>query len=85
MGKTSIQKVSFKQPVGFAYKRAIRNGDFVCKEIYPQNSITMSIILKKSESDSLSNLSFLEREEATWTPGGNTDTDRSPFSDVILP
>lgn len=56
MGKTSIQKVLFKRPIGFAYKRAIRNGDFVCKEIYPQNSITMAIILKKPESDSLSDL-----------------------------
>ena len=42
--------------MGFVYRRAIGNGDLVCKDIYPQNSITEAIILKKPKSDSLSDL-----------------------------
>ena len=56
MGKTSIQNVWFKRPMGFVYRRAIGNGDLVYKDIYPQNSITEAIILKKPKSDSLSDL-----------------------------
>lgn len=55
--------------MGFVYRRAIGNGDLVCKEIYPQNSITEAIILKKPESDSLSDLRKLPRKR-----GGNLDS-----------
>lgn len=67
--KTSIQKVWFKRPMGFVYRRAIGNGYLVCKEIYPQNSITEETILKKPESDSLPDLRKLPRKR-----GANLDS-----------